>query len=100
MGIPRERIEEQQEDLAEDSKEAAERRCKLYFLLEKVADAERLYATEEEVENRLKEMARRRETTFAKLKSQLESSGRISDVRHELREEKTMQFLKEKAKTK
>jgi trigger factor len=99
MGMPREELAERDELVSQGTEEAATRRCKLYFLLQKVADQERIFATEEEIETRIKETAARRGTTAAKLHSEMETSGEVATLRSEMREEKTMEFLKKHAKS-
>ncbi|HKP95937.1 MAG TPA: trigger factor [Fibrobacteria bacterium] len=64
-----------------------------YRLLEEISKKEKIKPTPEEVDARLKEMAEQYGTDFETLKASLRKSGKILDVREELKSEKTLDFV-------
>lgn len=64
-----------------------------YRLLEEISKKEKIKPTSEEVDARLKEMAEQYGTDFETLKASLRKSGKILDVREELKSEKTLDFV-------
>ncbi|MDQ3001804.1 MAG: trigger factor [Fibrobacterota bacterium] len=64
-----------------------------YRLLEEIAKKEKIKPTSEEVDVRLKEMAEQYGTDFETLKASLRKSGKIIDIREELKSEKTLDFV-------
>lgn len=68
------------------------------FLLEAIADKEKIETTDAEVEKKLAELAQSRETSVARLKAELQKEGRLGLLRHQIREEKTVSYLLGKAK--
>jgi trigger factor len=64
-----------------------------YRLLEEIAKKEKIKPTSEEVDARLKEMAEQYGTDFETLKASLRKSGKIIDIREELKSEKTLDFV-------
>jgi trigger factor len=97
QGIPPEEIEKRLEDLRKESRESAERSAKIYFMLDKVADAEKLFVTEEEVDARIEAMARSEEREPEQVRRDLEQNDRLSELRSQMREDKTKAFLMEQA---
>ena len=66
---------------------------KLYFILQKVADAERVEVDEEELERKLERIANESERPLHEVKHVFEE-----DLRESLRETKTIDFLLANAK--
>ncbi|MEO7425493.1 MAG: trigger factor [Fibrobacteria bacterium] len=64
-----------------------------YRLLEEISKKEKIKPTSEEVDARLKDMAEQYGTDFETLKASLRKSGKILDVREELKSEKTLDFV-------
>ena len=64
-----------------------------YRLLEEIAKKEKIKPTTEEVDARVKEMAEQYGTDFESFKAQLRKSGKIIDIREELKSEKTLDFV-------
>ncbi|MDB5047797.1 MAG: tig [Fibrobacteres bacterium] len=64
-----------------------------YRLLEEISKKEKIKPTSEEVDARLKEMAEQYGTDFETLKASLRKSGKILDIREELKSEKTLDFV-------
>jgi trigger factor len=64
-----------------------------YRLLEEISKKEKIKPTSEEVDARLREMAEQYGTDFETLKASLRKSGKILDIREELKSEKTLDFV-------
>ena len=77
------------EDLAGELKE--------FFLLEKIGEKEKIFATEDEVANRIQMMSMVYGVPPAAMMGQLQESGKIDEIRQTLRNEKVRSFLREKA---
>ncbi|HLG30537.1 MAG TPA: trigger factor [Candidatus Brocadiales bacterium] len=92
-GTPVDKIRKETEYLKNASEESVIRDVKLSFILEQIADKEKLYTTEADIENRIVEMANAHRTTPAKLRRQLEKDGDISNLRYTMREEKVINLL-------
>ncbi len=81
-------------EMREAARSAAERGLKRMLVIEHVADAQGLRATEEEIEARIEEIARDNDLPAGRVRSQLEKSGRIDAIRSELTEKKVFEYLK------
>ncbi|MBM4039588.1 MAG: trigger factor [Planctomycetes bacterium] len=82
----------------QEARDASIRQCKLYFIYDRIAEQEKIFVTEDEVTQRIQAIAlnyRRRPEDVA---SELEREGRLSALRHEMREEKVRDFLVQNAK--
>lgn len=64
-----------------------------YRLLEEIAKREKIKATSEEVDERVKELAEQYGTDFETFKAGLRKNGRIVDIREEIKSEKTLDFV-------
>jgi len=100
QGIAPEEIERQLETLKAESRSSVEKEAKLYFILEKIADKERLFVTEDEVNARVEAIAANYGRSPDQMYRELEQGGRLSELRSSLREEKVKAFLIEKADVK
>ncbi len=77
----------------QETRDASVRQCKLYFIYDRIAEQEKIFVTEDEMTQRIQAIAlnyRRRPEDVA---SELEREGRLSALRHEMREEKVRDFL-------
>ena len=68
------------------------------FMLDAVATKEKVEITEADLEKRLAEMAKERNKNVPKLKAELQKEGKLDQIRHQLREEKTLDLLMSHAK--
>lgn len=75
----------------------AERTVKAGLLLDAVAEAEGLLVSEEELEKRVAELAAVGRIDVARMRSRLEESGRIHDIRQQLLREKAADLIVEHA---
>jgi trigger factor len=96
-GIPDDEIEKHLEDLRNASESAAERNLKIFFVLNAIAEKEKIFVTENEVESRIASMASGYNTTPQRLRAQIEKDGSMSELRSGLRETKVVDFLLSKA---
>lgn len=92
-GIPNEEIEKHLEDLRNASETAAERNLKIFFVLDKIAEKEKVFVTENEVESRIANMAASYNTTPQRLRAQIEKDGSMSEMRSGMREAKVVDHL-------
>ena len=75
------------------------REIKEFFVLEKIADKEKIFVTEEEVDKRVHLMATLYGIPSGRIREELRSSGRLEELRLSLRNEKVRAFLRQKART-
>ena len=64
-----------------------------YRILEEIAKAEKIKATTEEVDARVREIAEQYGQDFEKVKAEFRKSGKIVDIREEIKSEKTLDFV-------
>jgi len=84
--------------LKESARPEAVRQVKLSFLLEAIANKESLAVSDEEMENNLKDIAARYGQDYEKVKKSYQESNMLEELRAELLEQKTLDFLEDKAK--
>ena len=80
------------------SRQQAERDLRAYLIVEKIAKAQKLEASEQEVDAHFAQAAARRGVDPAALKRHAEERGELEAVKTELQEEKAFKFILEKAK--
>ena len=96
-GTPQEEIEKHTEDMKSASEEAVVRDFKMSLVLEHIAEEERIFVTEDDVNRRISEMAGMYGLDAAGMKKQLEKMNSMSNLRHQLRETKTLNLLMKEA---
>lgn len=84
--------------LRESARPEAVRQVKLQFLLEAIANKESVAVSDEEMENSLKNIASRYGQDYAKVKKSYQESNMLDELRAELLEQKTLDFLEDRAK--
>ena len=92
------KIEEVAEKMKSESDEAVIKELKISLVLEYIADKERLYVTDNEVDQRVVAYARNYNMTTEKMYKYLEKIGNLRSMRHKMREEKVMDLLNKEAK--
>ena len=90
-------INEERAKAGEAAAEDLTGELKEFFLLEKIGEKEKIFATEDEVANRIQMMSMAYGVPPATMMGQLQESGRIDEIRQTLRNEKVRGFLREKA---
>ncbi len=96
-GTQQEEIEKNMEDLRNASEESVVRDFKMSMVLERIAEKERIFVTEDDVNRRISEMAGMYGLGPSDMKKQLEKMNSMSNLRHQLREGKTLNLLMKEA---
>ena len=96
-GTPQEEIEKHTEDMKSASEESVVRDFKMSLVLEHIAEKERIFVTEDDVNRKISEMAGMYGLDAAGMKKQLEKMNSMSNLRHQLRETKTLNLLMKEA---
>lgn len=89
--------EEQRADFYQQIRPQAERAVKRILVIERIAEMQGLLATEEDVDDRVEEIAEANNTDAAKVYAQLQKSGRLESLERELTEKAVFDFLKEQS---
>lgn len=84
--------------MRDDLREQANDEVRAAFLLDAIAEKEKVEVSDADLEKKLAEMAAVRETSVARLKAELQKDGRLDAVRHQIREEKTLDLLLSRAR--
>lgn len=88
--IPEDRLEEVKGNIRPE----AERAVRRLLIIERIAETQELNATEEEVDDRVEEIARKNDATAAQVYASLQKAGRIEALEREIMERKVFDFLK------
>ena len=89
-GADPERLAEARAQLLPEATRAVQR----ILVIEKVAEAEQLKATEDEIDDRIEEMAEKSKSNPAEVYARLQKSGRIEQLEREITETKVFEHLK------
>jgi len=93
QGVPDEEIEDKMAEMQAASEEAAQREFKTYFLFEKIAEKEKIFVTENDVENRVAQLANSYRMSVQRMAKQIEEQGALAQLRIQMREEQVMALL-------
>ncbi len=83
--------------IREQMRPEAERAVRRILVMERLGDTQDLGATEEEVDDRIEEIAERSEMEVAKVYADLQKSGRLEELERSITEQKVFDFLKEQS---
>jgi len=86
-----------EEKLQEDYKAMAQKQVRTFLILEKIAGQERIAVTDEEADDRLREMSERMHQKFDVVKRYYEKNGLLPEVKAGIIRDKILNFLLEKA---
>jgi trigger factor len=86
-----------EEKLQEDYREMAKKQVRTFLILEKIAGQEGITVTDEEAEDRLREISEKTHQKFDVVKRYYEKNGMIPEVKAGIMSNKTLNFLLEKA---
>jgi trigger factor len=86
-----------EEKLQADYKTMAQKQVRTFLILEKIADQEGIAVTDQEAEDRLKEMSERMHQKFDVVKQYYEKNGLLPEVKAGILRDKALSFLLEKA---
>ncbi|MCF6156583.1 MAG: trigger factor [Candidatus Brocadia sp.] len=92
-GIPLEEIQKQTDAIKNASAESVMRELKASLIMNYIAEKEKMFVTENEVEQQIADIARAYNTDTARVRKQLERQGNLSYLRNDMRENKVMNFL-------
>jgi len=86
-----------EEKLQEDYKAMAQKQVRTFLILEKIAGQEGIAVTDDEADDRLREMSERMHQKFDVVKRYYEKNGLLPEVKDGIIRDKTLNFLLEKA---
>ena len=92
-GMPDAEIQKHLEELRDASEESAERNLKIFFVLEKICEKEKVFVTENEVENRIAAMANTYSLSAAAMRKQIDQDSSVAELRAGMREEKAIALI-------
>jgi trigger factor len=96
-GIDYRSVSLDEQRLRDDMRESANDEVRAAFLIDAIADKEKVEASDADLEKRLAEMAQSRDKSVPRLKAELQKEGRLDALKHQLREEKTLDLLLSRA---
>jgi trigger factor len=85
---------EKKEEVMTTLRPEAERAVKRFLLVDKVAQTQQLEASEDELDERIEEIAGKNDTDPAKIYAELQKAGRLEALEREITEAKVFDFLK------
>ena len=86
------------EKIRESQKERAERDVRASLILDKISEREAIGATQEEVDREVQRYARQQREAVAVVRAKLQKDGTLSRIAGQIRTEKTLSFLFDKAR--
>jgi len=99
-GATREQIERQQSNILEAATSSSRDRVRLAYVLSRIAAAENIEVEDQEVNVRVEALARSYRTTPEELRARLKKRNGIENLKNEMRAEKTLDYILEKARVK
>lgn len=96
-GATEELIKEKEADLKESTRRDAVSQVKLIYILEGIANKEGIDVSEDEINNRIEEIAKRNNKKPEEIRQYLDKNDKWWDFKYRLRNEKLTGFLLEKA---
>ena len=96
-GVSEEELVEHQEQIIESAGQQANNSVKTSFILEQIADKEKIEVTQEEVLNRVGEIAARQKTSVKQLTKQLQKKNAFGKIINGIKIHITIEFLRDSA---
>jgi len=96
-GVPEEEIKNAVEELRSDQKNVTDRAFRSYLILETIAKKRKILVTEKDVESAVAGIAQHNQQTPEKLYEQMAGNGQLSELRHQMRESKVLEYLRKQA---
>jgi len=97
QGVEPEKLGLDPDKLLEEARPRAERDVKIALLLDAVGEAEEVEVSTDEVDARIDEIAESAQQPTAKVRGELQRDNRLEALKYQLREEKILAFLVERA---
>lgn len=98
LGVPREKIDENLQKLRQEASEQAAVEMKLYFILDKLAQAMQVEVDDAEVNARIAQIAARYNRRPERLRREMTDDGSLDELIATIRSEKAIEKVLEKAK--
>ncbi|MEW6026599.1 MAG: trigger factor [Planctomycetota bacterium] len=96
-GMPEKEIAADLENLKAKAKDAAEKDIRIQFIADHIAKNEKIFVTEDEVNQRINELAGRYRKWPNEIRKYYEENNMMGQLRTDIREEKVRKLLREKA---
>ncbi len=85
-------------ELEANSQKQAERQVKAFFILDRIAQAEKIQISQEEIDSHIEEIARQYQKSNAEIRKHLEERHMLDEMAVNMRNAKVMEFLIKEAK--
>lgn len=92
-GVPPEVIQEKLEEKDEMSKNAVKRYLRRQYIIDEIAEEEKIFVTESELSQHLKELGSQHDKWEHEVREELEENDMMDEVRSQLKEQKVLDFL-------
>lgn len=92
-GVSQAQVAEKREDLLSAATSTATERVKVGYILHRIAEEEKIVVAEDELDRFLESLAARYSRSVAELRKELEEKKELPSIRHQLRLDKTLDFL-------
>lgn len=96
-GVPEHEITQRLAEFREDNEQQSKKQLRLFFILEKAAKALEIEVSEAEINGRIAMMATQQNRRPEKLRQQMQRTGQLNNLYLQLREQKTLDKILEKA---
>jgi trigger factor len=93
-GVPDELLKGKEKELIEGAGSLAAHRLKTNFILHRIAEAEKIEVTREEIDDRIREQAAHYNVSVEKMRKEFEENDRLNGLAEEILLGKTLDFLK------
>jgi len=90
--------DKEKEELEENSKKQAVRQVKAFFILDKIAQTEKIYIKREELDKEIENMAEEYQKPKKEIEDYLEKNHKMDEIAVNMRNAKVMEFLLKEAK--
>jgi trigger factor len=97
-GVSREELEQKKNDIFGFASQSAKDRLRASFILDAIAEKEKISVAEHELDERIAEIARRNRSTPERIKAQLVEHDEMGQIEDQVRVAKTLDFLMANAK--
>lgn len=97
-GVSREQVEEKRADLLTAAASTAAEKVKVGYILHRIAEEEKIAVEDAEVDKFVETLAERYRMPSAELRKELEEKKELDSIRHQVRIDKTLDFLLAHAK--
>ncbi len=100
QGLKEEDITSREETLRKNLEKEAEKQVKLYFILDRIAEEEDIKVNDEDLKERLDNIAKQNKTEPEKIKEYLTKNNSLNSLKSQINHEKVIDFLLNEAKVK